>query len=119
MISALAEQPVIFDASASYSPIGTIVSYAWNFGDGQTVVTTNLIIFYTYYLPEDYIVTLTVTNSAGTSVIYVFSGQTLLRNGGPLAVSSQSIQIPLFIFPATHVERKQKIKHKPNVKQKS
>ena len=54
-----------FDASASKDEDGTIVSYAWNFGDGTTGsgVTTSR----TYAAAETYNVTLTVTDNDGAT----------------------------------------------------
>lgn len=83
----------IFDASASLSPIGTIVSYEWNFGDGTTVVTTTPIVNHIYSTTGSFNVTLRVTNSAGTSTTKVFSSRFMSNNGGPTAIVSQ-------IFPA-------------------
>jgi PKD repeat protein len=70
------DETVTFDASASYDPDGTIVSYSWDFGDGApgTGVTTA----HAYTTAESYIVTLTVTDndtltSNATSEIMVSS----------------------------------------------
>ena len=58
---------VDFDASGSYDPDGTIVSYSWNFGDGTsgTGITTT----HTFTCSSDctYTVRLTVTDDAGKS----------------------------------------------------
>jgi len=54
---------VDFDASASSSPNGPIVSYAWAFGDGET--DTGVEVPHTFYEKGVYSVTLTVTDSAG------------------------------------------------------
>lgn len=83
----------VFDASSSASPVGTIVSYAWSFGDGQTLVTTSPVISHTYATSGIFTVTLTVTNSAGTSTTKLYSGTMLIRNGGPNAVFTQSINV--------------------------
>lgn len=91
----IAGEPIQFDASSSFSPIGTISLYVWDFGDGTTVVTTSPFITHTYTAPGSFLVTLTVINSAGTSTTQVFTGQTLSRNGGPSAQSSQIIQAML------------------------
>ena len=61
---------VDFDASASTDPDGTIVQYAWNFGDGTTgsgVTTTH--IFQNPHTDQTvlYTVTLTVTDDDGAS----------------------------------------------------
>jgi len=52
-----------FDASSSSDPDGSIVSYAWDFGDSNTssVVTPN----HTYAADGSYVVQLTVTDNAG------------------------------------------------------
>ena len=54
-----------FDGTASSDPDGSVVSWAWNFGDGQagTGATTS----HTYALPGAYTVTLTVTDNQGAT----------------------------------------------------
>lgn len=85
--------PGEFDASASSSPIGSIATYFWDFGDGQTVTTASPTISHQYAAPGNYVVTLTVTNTAGTSTSYVYTGMDASRNGGPVAQLSQNIVI--------------------------
>ncbi len=82
-----------FDATQSLSPVGTIVQYDWNFGDGHTATTSTPIITHTYAQAGTFTVTLTVTNSAGTSTTQTFTGQATLNNGGPSAQLSQNITI--------------------------
>lgn len=89
-----------FDASNSKSPVGQVVSYEWDFGDGQIEITTNSVISHSYAQPGTYTVTLVVTNSAGTSTTQVFTGQTVSRQGGPSATSSQTITFP--VVPPTN-----------------
>lgn len=54
---------VHFDANASSSPNGTIVSYTWDFGDGST--DSGAAVDHTFYDKGTYSVTLTVTDSSG------------------------------------------------------
>jgi PKD repeat protein len=54
---------VTFDASASYDPDGTIVSYEWGFGDGST--DTGMVVTHTYEVGGNYVVTLTVADDDG------------------------------------------------------
>jgi len=57
--------PVIFNATASFDPDGTIVKYAWDFGDGNKGTGAN--INQTYTLAGDYTVRLTVVDDHGIS----------------------------------------------------
>lgn len=59
------DKPVIFDASASYDPDGSIVSYMWDFGDGNTTTISTPIIQHSYNDSRDYAVSLTVEDSDG------------------------------------------------------
>lgn len=54
-----------FFASQSFDPDGTIVSYAWDFGDGQT--DTGVVRNHTYTSPGTYTCTLTVTDDLGAT----------------------------------------------------
>ena len=96
----------LFNASASISPIGTISSYAWDFGDGTTLITNTPIVNHTYSSTGSFNVVLTVTNSAGTSTSKVFSSRFMSNNGGPNATLSRMINIPL--SPPTDVKGFQK-----------
>lgn len=83
----------VFDASASTSPVGIISIYDWDFGDGQTSVTSSPVTSHTYVNPGVYNAALVVTNSIGTSTEQVFTGMTMLRNGGSSAISIQAINV--------------------------
>jgi len=56
-------QLATFNASKSYDINGTIVSYTWNFGDGNITTRYNPIIIHTFASPGDYNVTLTVKDN--------------------------------------------------------
>lgn len=89
---ALCHSHVLFDASLSRSPVGTIVSYTWNFGDGTPTVTTNIaLIKHKYACPGNFLVTLTVVNSNGTSNNRVWSSRFFSTLGGPSAALSRMI----------------------------
>jgi len=57
---------VTFNASGSSDNVG-IVSYEWDFGDGNTTTVTDPIIYHTYTAAGTYNVTLTVKDAAGNS----------------------------------------------------
>ena len=60
-------QAVTFDASGSYDPDGSIVSYEWDFGDGNITNTTEEKIKHSYSESGSYKVTLTVTDDKGAT----------------------------------------------------
>jgi PKD repeat protein len=61
----LVHETVTFDASSSTPDGGTIVSYTWNFGDGNITTTNNMIITHAYETYGTFTVTLNVTDSEG------------------------------------------------------
>jgi DNA-binding beta-propeller fold protein YncE len=84
----------LLDASASSDPDGTVASYHWDFGDGQTQVAAAATIGHVYTSPGNYTVTLTVVDDAGCSTAQIFTGQTVSCNGSPLAQISHEITVP-------------------------
>lgn len=76
-----------FDASASVDPNGSELSYAWDFGDGNSA--TGMIVSHTYTAEGNYKPKLTVTNTIGqsdilTSFIAVHN-TSLFNNMAPVA----------------------------------
>ncbi|MFH1726056.1 MAG: PKD domain-containing protein, partial [Elusimicrobiota bacterium] len=59
----LAGAPVAFDGRGSFDPDGSIVSYGWAFGDGDTA--SGMTAGHTYQAAGAFIVTLTVTDDEG------------------------------------------------------
>ena len=106
---------VAFDASTSTSPTGTVVLYSWDFGDGQTVSTDSTSATHTYTDPGEYPVSLTVTNSAGTSRTVICTGQAITNNGGPSAQMVQTVYIEATaIDPPSRFKAKGKCRHRKN-----
>lgn len=97
--------PSRFDAMDSTSPVGTITKYFWDFGDGNTLESSSPVVQHTYLNAGDYLVTLVVTNSAGTSTFQILnpstnitffigtSSVTFTNNGGPSAETTQIVTI--------------------------
>jgi DNA-binding beta-propeller fold protein YncE len=102
----------LFDGSTSTSAVGEIATYAWDFGDGHKAVTTSPTVSHKYhslsYKGKPILVTLTVTNTAGTSTEITFTGRTVSNNGGPSAVSVQPLIAPPASFVGKiHVDKKE------------
>ena len=91
--AARAGSPSSFNAAASSSPDYPIVSYAWDFGDGQTQTTTGPSTTHVYAQPGNYTATLTVADEAGCSRSIVFTGQTAYCNGSSKATATQPVTI--------------------------
>ncbi len=84
--------PTSFDASASSASGGTVATYHWEFGDGNTQTTSSAMTTHTYDSVGDYTATLTVTDDVGCSADQTFTGQTVSCNGGPKAAISHQLQ---------------------------
>ena len=56
---------IVFDASGSSDPDGTIVKYIWDFGDGTMLETSESTVTHSYSAPGTYTVTLTVVDNDG------------------------------------------------------
>lgn len=89
-----------FNASAWTVAQGSIVRYAWNFGDGVTKVTTGPKVSHVYKKAGSYAASVTETDSAGTSTTVVFDGQTILRNGSAAARARHTITVGSCALPA-------------------
>jgi PKD repeat protein len=82
-------EAIHFNASGSYDPDGSIVSYVWDFGDGSnaTEVTT----IHAYDTNGTYTVTLTITDDDGASDSSS-STKTILWNEPPVAIFTESAE---------------------------
>lgn len=78
---------VQFDASASSSPNGEIVSYEWDFGDGDT--GTGVTVDHVFYDKGVYSVTLVVTDSTGATAARTQGVEAL--NYAPIAIFTANV----------------------------
>lgn len=92
-VPAVAGRETSFDASSSTTRFGDIVLYEWDFGDGHRVTTSSPTVAHTFAQAGSFAVSLSVTNSGGTSTETVFNGQITLRNGGPEAVAETVVTV--------------------------
>ena len=74
---------VDFDGSKSYDTDGSIVTYSWDFGDGETA--TGVRIAHTYSSPGTYRVKLLVADESGTIRNTAEDGMTVQINAPPVA----------------------------------
>ncbi|MCA8959282.1 MAG: PKD domain-containing protein [Planctomycetes bacterium] len=82
-----------FDASATSDPDGdTIVSYAWDFGDGNTA--TGITTSHSYSLPAARTIRLTTTDSEGGRASSTFVLQTIPVKTDPFSVPGSYSPIP-------------------------
>jgi YVTN family beta-propeller protein len=84
-----------FDASRSSVAVGYISNYAWNFGDGVQTATVIPEATHVYRRAGNFTVSLVETDSAGTALIKIFTGQTMSNNGGATAQASVVGKVPV------------------------
>ena len=103
--------PSVLDATASSDTDGTVTGFAWDFGDGTTLVNGNPSPSHTYAAPGTYTVSVTVTDNEGCSTAFIFTGQTASCNGGAKATSSQQVVVSDATAPSLALfgKRKQKL----------
>lgn len=101
-------ESIVFDASASYALDGTIVSYAWDFGDGTTATETNPVTVHRFTEAGTYKVSLTVFDDNGLNATGEHDNvtvkkitSTLVINATPLTITTNSsVTISGYVFPA-------------------
>jgi YVTN family beta-propeller protein len=83
-----------FDASGSSDPDGSVASYRWSFGDGQTATTAGPTAAHVYADARAYSAVLTVVDDEGCSMATVFTGQTAFCNGSTAARIEHQVSVP-------------------------
>ncbi len=94
---------LVFDATASSDPDGSVARYVWDFGDGTVIPTAPPgDIHYRepgprprhgYGAPGTYTVTLTVFDNDQTSTSRMWNGTRMVRNGGPSAQTTRTVTV--------------------------
>jgi len=80
--------PIYFNASSSYDPDGTVVSYFWTFGDGT--IGTGVTITHSYGDNGTYVVTLIVTDDDGATA--TANATKTILNQAPTASFTESAE---------------------------
>jgi 6-phosphogluconolactonase (cycloisomerase 2 family) len=83
----------VFNARHSRAPDGKVVRYHWRFGDGKITTTKSSSIKHRYRKARRYKVTLTVTDDAGCSTGFVYTGQSAYCHGGRSAIHTKKIKV--------------------------
>ncbi|HDQ05442.1 MAG TPA: PKD domain-containing protein, partial [Candidatus Bathyarchaeota archaeon] len=83
------DEMITFNATESYDPDGTIVSYTWDFGDGETA--TGASVSHSYASSGEYTVTLTVTDNDGATDSV--NATKTVKNRAPVASFTESAEV--------------------------
>jgi WD40 repeat protein len=84
-----------FDGSASSDSDGSVARYDWSFGDGVSAADAGPRPTHTYGAAGLYSVRLTVTDDSRCSTAQVFTGQTAYCDGGPAAIATRTLVVPV------------------------
>jgi hypothetical protein len=101
---------VVFNASASSDPDGSIARYDWEFGDGTDALNGGPTPSHIWARPGSYRVKLTATDNEGCSSEFVTTGQTAYCNGQPTAGQTQVVSVA---YPGVRVKCPKSAKPKP------
>ena len=82
-----------FDASTSTDTDGSVASYNWSFGDGQTATTAGPTAAHVYADARSYSAVLTVVDDEGCSMATVFTGQTAFCKGSTAARIEHQVNV--------------------------
>jgi hypothetical protein len=72
-----------------------VTHFDWDFGDGASALDAGPTPMHTYARTGAYSVTLSVSDDAGCSTREVFTGRTAYCNGGPAAVTTRVVVVPV------------------------
>jgi hypothetical protein len=101
--------PVVFDASASSDPDGSVARFDWSFGDGQSAANAGPTPGHPYTKPGHYEVSVTVADNEGCSSALIFTGQTAYCNGSASASQIQTVEVA---YPGVRVKCPKRAKPK-------
>jgi len=109
-ISPAVNEKLTFSASISYDLKGTVVSYEWDLGDGDTGM--GVIIDHKYSEPGDYNVTLTVKDAVGNTDTYAIT-IAIKETSTPILlwIIAVTIVIGIVVVVATYLTKIKKEKH--------
>lgn len=96
-------RPTALSAASSSDADGSIASYAWDFGDGSSLTTATPGVTHTYAAAGTYTARVTLTDNAGCTTSFVFTGQTALCAGSGVASATASAvvaAVPAAVAPA-------------------
>jgi YVTN family beta-propeller protein len=88
-----AKKTLTFHAAGSTDSDGSIVNYAWDFGDGRHAEGSAPTRVHRYRRPGNYQVSLVVTDDEGCSTEFVYTGQTAYCNGSAAAALTTTMAV--------------------------
>ena len=89
--------PVMFDATSSRDPNGTIVNYIWNFGDGSKNSTINPVTLHEYSSPRGFNATLTIIDDNGSNSSYLALVYVLAKLAVTISYNTSQGRAPVMV----------------------
>jgi len=121
--SPIVNKSVTFDASASYDQDGSIISYRWDFGDGNVTTVSLSTITHVYASHGTFPINLTVTDNGGLTGSYIksmnVSAQTSLRPFDWLTALLFIVPVLFGLLFLLGITRKRKRRPKPQIEKET